>query len=152
MNQFYGRYPAPDREGRTQQLAITLRQPWASLVACGAKDIENRGWSTNIRGRVYIHSSAHLDPSEMNAACELMASFVPNFSATRFKRDHFPLGAILGSVEIVDCVTHSDSPWFTGPFGFVLRNASFLAEPIDGVRGQLYFWDASHYLKEAIHV
>lgn len=31
-------------------------------------------------------------------------------------------GGIIGSVEIVDCVTQSESLWFVGPFGFVLRN------------------------------
>ena len=37
--------------------AITIRQPWASLIVHGIKDIENRSWQTNFRGRVLIHSS-----------------------------------------------------------------------------------------------
>lgn len=31
-------------------------------------------------------------------------------------------GGIVGEVEIVDCVQASESPWFFGPWGFVLRN------------------------------
>ena len=31
-------------------------------------------------------------------------------------------GGIVGSVEIVDCVEDSDSPWFIGRYGFVLRD------------------------------
>ena len=32
--------------------AITIKQPWASLIVHGIKDIENRTWRTNYRGRV----------------------------------------------------------------------------------------------------
>jgi len=38
-------------------------------------------------------------------------------------RDDLPLGAIVGSAEIVDCVDRSRSKWFGGPYGFVLREA-----------------------------
>jgi hypothetical protein len=40
--------------------AITLHQPWASLVAIGAKRIETRSWSTDYRGPLAIHSSVAL--------------------------------------------------------------------------------------------
>lgn len=36
--------------------AITIKQPWASLIVSGLKDIENRTWKTNFRGRVLIHA------------------------------------------------------------------------------------------------
>lgn len=37
--------------------ALTLHQPWASLVALGVKRIETRGWSTKYRGRILIHAA-----------------------------------------------------------------------------------------------
>lgn len=37
--------------------AITLTQPWASLVACGAKKIETRSWRTHHRGWIAIHAA-----------------------------------------------------------------------------------------------
>lgn len=37
--------------------ALSLTQPWASLVAIGAKRIETRSWSTSYRGLVAIHAS-----------------------------------------------------------------------------------------------
>jgi hypothetical protein len=37
--------------------AISLKQPWANLVASGAKTIETRRWSTNYRGDLVICSS-----------------------------------------------------------------------------------------------
>lgn len=37
--------------------AISLKQPWANLVASGKKSIETRKWSTNYRGDLIICSS-----------------------------------------------------------------------------------------------
>lgn len=36
--------------------ALTLHQPWASFVACGAKQIETRSWPTKHRGPIAIHA------------------------------------------------------------------------------------------------
>jgi hypothetical protein len=36
------------------------------------------------------------------------------------------LGRVVGSVDIVDCVTKSKSPWYGGEYGFVLRNPVLL--------------------------
>lgn len=38
--------------------ALTLWQPWASLVALGVKTIETRSWSTKYRGPLAIHAAA----------------------------------------------------------------------------------------------
>ena len=49
-----------------------------------------------------------------------------------------PRGGIVGAVDIVDCVTESDSDWFSGPYGYVLRDPKPL--PFRPVRGQLGFF------------
>ena len=38
--------------------ALSLRQPWASLIADGHKTIETRTWRTRYRGPLAIHASA----------------------------------------------------------------------------------------------
>jgi hypothetical protein len=38
--------------------AITILQPWASLIACNAKQIEIRSWATKYRGEIAIHAGA----------------------------------------------------------------------------------------------
>ncbi len=48
-------------------------------------------------------------------------------------------GGIIGSVDIVDCVRHSSSPWFAGPIGFVLRDPQPLT--FTPYKGQLGFFD-----------
>lgn len=49
--------------------ALTLRQPWASLVALGAKRVETRSWRTSYRGWLAIHS-AKTFPTAERLLCE----------------------------------------------------------------------------------
>ena len=45
-------------------------------------------------------------------------------------------GGIVGSAEIIDCVTRSASRWFFGPFGFVICNPKPLTfQPYRGCLG-----------------
>jgi hypothetical protein len=120
--------------------ALTIKQPWATLIVAGVKDIENRSWHTDYRGTIGIHSSAKMTRIEMEEACEFMESFVPRFSAPRFRQEQFPTGVLLGTVHIVDCVRASDSPWFVGEYGFVLQDEVAFANPLP-CRGALGFWD-----------
>ncbi len=50
-----------------------------------------------------------------------------------------PQGGIVGMVEVVDCVREHQSPWFEGPWGFVLRNPQPL--PFIPCHGHLGFYD-----------
>lgn len=48
---------------------LSVRQPWASLLVSGLKDIENRTWTPNFKGRIMIHASLAKVPkrfAEMN--------------------------------------------------------------------------------------
>jgi pimeloyl-ACP methyl ester carboxylesterase len=48
--------------------ALTLTQPWATLVAIGAKQIETRSWHTSYRGLVAIHAAKGF-PKSARALC-----------------------------------------------------------------------------------
>jgi hypothetical protein len=50
--------------------AITLTQPWATLMAIGAKRIETRGWSTQFRGPVAIHAAKGFPPDARHICWE----------------------------------------------------------------------------------
>ncbi len=98
--------------------ALSVRQPWAWLIVNGCKDIENRTWATRFRGRVHVHAGQRIMPEdfpEQRAYLRRLGIRVP---------PDLPRGAIVGEVTITDCVKFSDSPWFGGPYGFVL------AEPV----------------------
>jgi hypothetical protein len=77
--------------------AITLTQPWASLVAVGAKRIETRSWRTNYRGRIAIHAAREPAAFEHYSVIALIGA----------KRD-WPLGAVVAFGEITDCIRTED--------------------------------------------
>jgi hypothetical protein len=41
--------------------AITIIQPWATLIAFGEKEFETRSWATNYRGNLAIHAGRKID-------------------------------------------------------------------------------------------
>jgi hypothetical protein len=50
--------------------ALTLWQPWATLVAIGAKKVETRCWSKKYRGELAIHAAARIPPAWLGASRE----------------------------------------------------------------------------------
>lgn len=123
-------------------LVISVRQPWAWLIVAGFKDIENRDWFTKQRGRVLIHAAKGMTRDEYEwclSTCHAVSKtrpFPPDTCLPAFNA--LERGGIIGSVEIVDCVSKSESPWFFGRYGFVLRDAKPL--PFYPCRGQLGFF------------
>lgn len=112
--------------------ALSVRQPWADCIIHHGKDIENRQWRTGFRGRVYIHAAKAWGRDEREAQEQLAAELDWQDIGQPL------LGGIIGTVEIVDCVEHSDSWWFAGRYGFVLRDP----RPLDFMpcRGALGFF------------
>lgn len=95
--------------------ALSIRQPWAWMILHAGKSIENRTWQTSYRGPLLIHAGTRDDPSGWAVIDELEAGglTIP---------EEFHAGGIVGMVDMVEIVTHSDSPWFIGPYGWVLAN------------------------------
>ena len=115
--------------------AITVRQPWAWAIIFAGKDIENRNWPTKFRGTIAIHAAKGMTIKEYEEAAKLFRNYyrkkIPDLKViTR--------GAVIGFVDIVDCVTNSKSKWFGGAYGFVLKNPRSI-EPIY-CSGALGFW------------
>jgi len=118
--------------------ALSIRQPWAWLIMHAGKDIENRDWPTRFLGRVLIHASKGMTRDEYEDGQDtLWASGGTVIELPPIEK--LDRGGIVGSVEIVDCVTASDSPWFFGRFGFVLRDPRPL--PFKPWKGALGFFD-----------
>lgn len=93
------------REGENMR-AITIWQPWATLLACGAKKYETRSWKTDYRGPIAIHS-AKKDP------CKIplwgMKSFEKACGEALEKNGYgstwclLPTGSIIATAELVNC-------------------------------------------------
>ncbi|MHB1731900.1 MAG: ASCH domain-containing protein [Ferrimicrobium acidiphilum] len=97
--------------------ALTLYQPWASLVALGVKTIETRSWSTEYRGRLAIYAASSIPTDvRLNVLNQrvnghnhhyeggytpiLNALYNGGFEST----SDLPLGAIVASCELIDVV------------------------------------------------
>lgn len=141
--------------------ALSIKQPWASLIAYGIKDIENRTWKTNFRGRIYIHASGTGVKDKFSALTKeqrFEAETHPkDFNVLYF--DDLPKSAIIGEVDIIDCVINHESIWseHVKPddqllkdvlgidpkpiYNWVLENAVLYDEPILNVKGKLSLWD-----------
>jgi len=107
--------------------ALTVKQPWAHLIVTGTKTIENRTWTTDYRGLLLIHAGRSFDGGAGIAAEDLT--------------DRITFGAIIGHVDLIDIVTEHSSPFFVGPFGWVLANPKRI-KPIP-LRGKVRLFDVN---------
>jgi len=94
--------------------AISLWQPWASLVVLGEKQIETRSWDTGYRGPLLIHAAKRQNIHELIALCcddiykaALRRCF--NIDAddiiVNALLEKMPLGCIIGKVDLVKTET-----------------------------------------------
>jgi len=82
--------------------ALTLTQPWASLVAISAKKIETRSWSTTYRGPLAIHAAKGWTREDRELIFEEPFQEYLRLAGFRSPAD-FPLGAVLAIVDLVGC-------------------------------------------------
>jgi len=114
--------------------ALTVRQPWVDAIFRTGKDVENRSRNFRFRGHLWIHA-ANTDPEY--EAYQLAQKLAGRRKLPSPVSDRY--GAIVGRVTVLNCVTKSDSVWFSGPFGLVLSQPIELETPIP-CRGQLGLW------------
>jgi hypothetical protein len=104
--------------------ALTICQPYASLIIRGDKRVENRTWPTSHRGPIYIHAGKSRQWFDD-------AQLIHEFGRMP------PFGAVVGIADLVDCVTlgridmgdfDKKYPWLrghehaNGPWCWILAN------------------------------
>ena len=100
-------------------LALSIKQPWAWLICNGYKDIENRNWRIGRKSqhgpyksqtanfqldlpcRIYVHAGKEPAGDCLITSGETYANLI------KMPLENFTFGAIIGEVDIVDCVTES---------------------------------------------
>lgn len=125
---------------------ITIKQPFASLIAAGIKEYEFRTWKTNYRGEILIHAGKGVDKKAME-----------KFKCYNLE---YPSGCIIAKANITDCikidaqarkmlnaknklvyaniVKHTE--W--EGYGFKLENVKKI-NPIE-INGKLSLWDYNY--------
>ncbi len=101
---------------------LTLTQPWATLVAIGAKRIETRSWKTNYRGKLAIHAAKTVREEELDLCYSdpfreaLISSglykefpvwsnsFTHKITAREVNPKLLPFGRVIAICDLVECI------------------------------------------------
>ena len=81
--------------------AITIWQPWASLIVHGFKKVETRGWATRHRGNLFIHA-AKKPIKETERIYQVNRKSIEQ--RLNKELETLPYGSIIGKVNVADCV------------------------------------------------
>lgn len=128
--------------------AITLWEPWATLVALGIKQYETRNWYTNHRGPLAIHAAG-----KGSFHNYYMKAAQTNIVAPDLKIEDLHFGAIVAVVELTSCVEITPQmirqmtvkelmvgDWDEGRFAWKFENLRILKTPLI-CRGAQGFWN-----------
>lgn len=141
---------------------LSIRQPYATLIMLGVKQFETRSWRTDYRGPLVIHAAAtgaRVQGDQLRRL-EIRLRLMP----TILMGQDYPLGALLGVVELVECLPISQAliaaltprekalGWYSDP-GFVwdLARAGRVrfAQPIP-CGGRQGLWSLSAFLEARV--
>lgn len=137
--------------------ALSLLQPWATLVVTGVKKIETRSWSTAYRGELLIHAS--------KGKRGRLLTREPPFTNYISSFEQLPFGAIIGTVILekimpVELFHLSDAvfnrltleekafgDYSHGRYGWVLSEPVVFTKPIPA-KGSLVLWEYNGELRD----
>lgn len=160
-----------NRKTKTMMKALSLTQPWATLVAIGAKKVETRSWATRHRGLVAIHAAKGFPVWAKDECRSFIFANALWPSATQYDIDglvkELPLGAIVAIANVTACKSTNYfgllSCWTSdlssqerafgdyskNRFGWFLDEVQPLVTPIP-CRGALSLWDVPADVEQAI--
>lgn len=84
--------------------AISVRQPWASLIVLGYKEYETRSWRTSVRGKIAIHSSSSQHVAKQLCKFKPYSTLLGQHSCNSY--EDLVYGHIIGTVfldEVIEC-------------------------------------------------
>ncbi|KLU66734.1 ASCH domain protein [Desulfosporosinus acididurans] len=132
--------------------ALTLWQPWASLMAEKHKKIETRGWSTKIRGEVAIHAARKPVIETMKLMAPKTLRTINNLLFP-FALERLPVGCVLATGNLVDCKLIDDAfletlsekelplgDYTLGRYAWIFEDIQSFQSPFPA-KGAQGFWD-----------
>jgi phage N-6-adenine-methyltransferase len=124
--------------------AISLWQPWASLISLGLKHYETRSWKTSYRGKLLICSTAKFTKIQHQQYLKICNEVV----LPPWDEDNFPHGQVIAICDLVDCVEMTPEfiaqqsqteilcgDWQVGRYAWKLKNIQPITEPF-AVKGK----------------
>lgn len=125
-------------------LCLSMHQPWASLLVMGIKTVEGRSWYTPHRGRLWIAATAKAPEKEEIKYVE--QQYKEMYDRFIEFPENYPSGALLGCVDVADCVTQEEYQKMDGDrsesgseFVFICENPMELLIKVP-VKGKHKIW------------
>jgi hypothetical protein len=151
---------------------ITLTQPWATLVAIGAKRIETRSWSTHYRGELAIHAAKgwprecqalpHTEPFQTTLVNAGLPGPHSRYDGKQMPRGYIVAVARLAAIESTENLLAIAAAvggllpheldfgnYAPGRYGWLLADVERLVEPIE-YRGALGLWTVPDELSQQL--
>jgi hypothetical protein len=129
--------------------AITIWQPYASLIILGLKEYETRGWATSYRGPLIIHAAKRNDKTRKDDVDRVVTILrehgMDKEAEALFESCSKSVGCVVGAVELTDCKPMMDGGsdlenevgfFGEGRFGWKCEEPKAFAEPIPAVGKQ----------------
>ena len=139
--------------------AITIKQPWATLISLNEKKLETRSWQTKHRGAIAIHAGKQIDVE----ACK-------DVEISKTLKKHglgitdLPVGAVIAIANLAQChevledhglnakttggmVTNKEyafGDYSEGRYAWELKDIKVLPIPIE-IKGQQRLWEWHGY-------
>jgi activating signal cointegrator 1 len=150
--------------------ALTMTQPWATLVAIGENSIETRSWGTRYRGPLAVHAAKGF-PRDARELCRVSPYRQALARHSYVDAGDLPLGAVIAVATLDDVIrfttrSRADArirarrgelprneadfgDFSAGRYGWVLEDVKLLEKPIPA-RGMLGLWKLTNKLESAI--
>ena len=130
--------------------AVSVSQPWATLLVHGLERLETRPWATAHRGPILIHASKHFPPAA-RALCrtEPFCTLLSRSGYVQWR--DLPAGKLVGVAEITGCTRVEElrdlpdlerqiGDFSPGRWAWLLAGPRPLVEPVP-YRGRLGLFD-----------
>lgn len=102
------------------KVALSIRQPWATLVLMGRKTVEIRRWSTPVRGRIFLHAGKIADPRS-----EGWDAITEEWRPLTELR-----GGLIGTIELTDCIAYRTLDQFRADQQLHLNDPTWFLPPV----------------------
>ncbi len=134
--------------------ALTLTQPWATLMALGLKTIETRSWYTNYRGPLAIHAAKGFPRWARKLADDAFYSDLALYLGEGKHSNALPRGVVVGICELINVIRTEDidsmeiltdrereyGDYSAGRYGWVTKGMMPLSPPVAAM-GALGVWE-----------
>lgn len=142
--------------------AVSLWQPWASLISLGLKHYETRSWKTSYRGKLLICSTA----KSTKVQHQQYLKICNEVKLPSWNEDNFPHGQAIAICDLVDCIEMTTEfiaqqsqteilcgNWQIGRYAWKLKNIQPITKPF-AVKGKQGLFNVSstnleHYLNKS---